>query len=107
MRLLLGLLAATLLILSSAPVADASKTCPRPLDVGDGRYGVAVERGVVSCATARKVLRTYLTAPRSRCGGSACYIKILGWDCIINKSSTGAPGCTRGQRRIAAYSADL
>lgn len=95
-------------VLALAPSAhSARRNCSAPLEVKQARYAVAVVRGPVTCRSARAILRSYLSAPRSRCGGSACYIRVRGWDCIVNKSTTGAPGCTRGRREIAAYAADL
>ena len=64
-----------------------------------------VVRGRAGCATARRVLRTYLgsSAP---CSGSACVRSHFGWLC-----ATAAPSafprltsCIRGRAVVAAYS---
>src|SRR4051794_3790687 len=73
----------------------------------DGQpVGVVIVAGKRTCATARKVLRTYVRS-HAACGGSPCARKDLGWTC---ESATAAdwPGlasCYRGKNVVGAYTA--
>jgi len=84
--------------------ARAARGCGTETGRG-GPYHVQVKRGVVSCRTARMVLRRYATS-HARCEGSSCLRVQRGWACQT------APGfafprlfsCSRGRRWVAAYS---
>jgi|tagenome__1003787_1003787.scaffolds.fasta_scaffold19236735_1 hypothetical protein len=71
----------------------------------DGQpVGVVIEKAKRTCATAKKVLRTYGRS-EAACGGSACVRKQLGW---TYESATAADwprlaSCNRGKNVVAAY----
>ena len=98
-------LAVTIAVITVAAATQAHATASCGMFSSDGAAVHAnVTRGNASCATAHRVLRTYLgsTAP---CSGSACVRSHLGWVC-----ATAAPSafprlasCSRGPAVIAAY----
>src|SRR4051794_14480285 len=68
---------------------------------GGDAIGVEIERGSVKCATAKRVLRTYLRS-HAPCTGSACVRKHFGWTCASAKAPDWPrlAGCTKGRSRI-------
>jgi hypothetical protein len=59
--------------------------------------GVTVHRGATRCATAKRILRTYLNSNRP-CKGNGCVREHSGWTCAA-ASAAQAPRvaiCTRG-----------
>src|SRR6476469_3213454 len=91
---------------SAAHQPAEAHVCGSFRDADAGPVGVVIERGRPSCATAKKVLRTYLRS-HAPCTGSACVRKHFGWAC----SSAKAPdwprlaSCEKGKSRIAAEGA--
>jgi hypothetical protein len=82
--------------------AAAKKRCGISYASG-APFGVQVDRGPVSCSTARSVVRRYVrsTAP---CAGSGCYRTIRGWTC--GSGGAGSPrlfACNKGRRVVGAY----
>jgi len=66
-------------VLSLPAPAQAARSCGIAYnDVGP--YGVAVDRGRVSCSAARRVLRRYFSS-RAACEGSSCVRRQRGWTC--------------------------
>lgn len=100
------LAAAIAALLIAVPSADArSRLCGGPLVTERGTYSVEIARGKTRCATARKVIRRYFNAPRGRCEGSSCLMRVRGYECITNRF-TGGPAAARCQRkrvRLNAY----
>jgi hypothetical protein len=68
-----------------------------------GPYGVAVQRGAVGCAVARRVLRRYFGS-HGRCGGSSCLRRQRGWMCQTALVSVypRLASCQRGRSLVQA-----
>src|SRR4051812_43649266 len=63
-----------------------------------GPYGVAVQRGAVGCAPARRVLNWYFGS-HGPCGGSSCLRRQRGWACQTAPASAypRLASCQRGR----------
>ena len=93
--------AGTLLALPAG--AHADRWCGN-VPSGGTAIAIVVERGQVTCSTARKVLRAYDRSKRP-CSGSACMRRHHGWWCSsVYADFPRLIGCDRGNRRIGAYS---
>jgi hypothetical protein len=88
---------------TSAAHPAVTRSCGAIRDDGDP-VGITVQRGKVACATARKILRTYLRSD-APCTGSVCRRKHFGWTCLSAKPADWPrlASCTRRNRLIAAY----
>src|SRR4051794_35084239 len=66
--------------------------------------GVVIERGKPTCATAKKVIRTYVRS-HAPCGASACVREHFGWTCASAKAPDWPrlASCTKAKSRVAAY----
>src|SRR4051794_6878630 len=85
--------------------ATPVRTCGSFHDKDGQPVGVVIERGRPSCATARKVLRTYFRSDKP-CEGSACARKHFGWKCLSAKGAFAWPrlgSCSKGKSRVAAF----
>ncbi len=94
-----------LIVSEDSAAAAAHRSCGLFVDTDGARIGVLVLRGGTPCATARSVLRAYLTS-NAPCDGSACVRRMRGWTCA-SAAAYALPrlaSCDRGKQRIAAYS---
>ncbi|HWT23619.1 MAG TPA: hypothetical protein VN213_08940 [Solirubrobacteraceae bacterium] len=68
-----------------------------------GPYGVDIERGGVTCATARRALRRYF-ASDGPCGGSSCRRTLRGWTCQTAPAFAlpRIASCQRGRSLVEA-----
>src|SRR5689334_18947425 len=82
--------------------ASADRSCGVAFNTV-GPYGVAVHRGAVGCAVARRVLRRYFGA-HGRCGGSSCLRVQRGWACQTAAVSVfpRLASCQRGRLLVWA-----
>ena len=82
-----------------------ARTCDGTITSRDGTpIRVTVNRGTVRCATAKRILRTYLNSKRA-CEGNACVREHSGWTCVAASASQlpRVATCTRGRKLIRAY----
>src|SRR4051794_24946162 len=97
-----------LIFVLAAGLAGAHPTKPRVCGsfraIDGDPVGVVVQRGVTKCATALKLIRTYLHSDAA-CEGSACVRKHSGWTCASAKAFDGPrlATCTKGRSSIEAY----
>jgi hypothetical protein len=102
---LLALALSAVLAVALPAAAHADRGCGTTRLNDGATVHIRILRGPASCATARDTLRRYLHS-HGRCGGSSCYRRIAGWDC--QSAGSGAfprlASCSRGARRVAAYS---
>ena len=89
--------------LGRPPARARARVCGSFRGAGSDPVGVVIERGGPSCATAKKVLRTYLRS-HAPCTGSACVRKHCGWTCARVKAPDWPrlASCNKGKSRIAA-----
>src|SRR5690348_9403551 len=87
---------------SAAHETTRSRACGSFRDDGQP-VGVVIEKGKPTCATARKVLRTYLRS-HAPCSGSACVREHFGWTCASAKTADWPrlASCTKGKSVIEA-----
>jgi hypothetical protein len=82
------------LVVSPEP-ASASRSC-KSVKARSHRFSVTIEHGSVSCGTARKVIRLFLSGKGHKHGGPSqaeTYWTVRGWRC---GTGTGGGGCIRG-----------
>jgi hypothetical protein len=99
MRLVIAASVAAL-TLAIAPSAHARK------DYGTAAgMAVQVERGPVGCPTARGIVRSY-SRSKAPCAGSSCRRSVRGWTCQSSPAFAFPRllTCSRGSRRVVAYS---
>jgi hypothetical protein len=99
---------ATVTLIATAHAADArplDRTCDGVIYSPHGApVQVTVHRGATRCATAKRILRTYLNS-KPPCQGNGCVRTHSGWTCVA-ASAAQAPRvatCTRGRKLIRAY----
>lgn len=100
-------------LMLAAGHAGVSAAHPAAKPRGCGSLGIksggmpvvaTVERGATSCATAKKVLRSYLRS-KAPCSGSACVREHSGWTCASAKSADWprVASCSKAKNVIVAY----
>src|SRR3954453_21339199 len=103
LALCVAMLAAGHAATSAAHQPAKAQVCGSFRDADAGPVGVVIERGKPTCATAKKVLRTYLRS-HAPCTGSACVRKHFGWTCASAKAPDWPrlASCTKGTSMIEA-----
>src|SRR4051794_8781052 len=90
---------------SSAAHPAKERSCGLIRDSDGIQIGVVVQRGAVTCATAKKVVRAY-DRSHAPCDGSACVRKHHGFTCASAKAADFPRlfSCSKGRSLLAAMS---